>query len=181
MRILGQDRVRSLLTDPEALEHGLQEVNQEREKENGPVRERLCVVDDLIDDNRAQLDRLLDLYLSGEFPKEVLTDRRTRLEKTVLALEKERAGLVAHLEAHSLSVEQIKTIREFAAKVGKNLEAMDGDFEAMRWLIEVLDVQITLTVEDGERVVYARCIFDQESWPVSSTTRARIRQQKKTR
>ena len=162
--------VKSLLTDAGALEHGLWEVHEEREKENEPIRERLVVVDDLVGDNRAQLDRLLDLYLSGEFPKDVLTDRKSRLEKTVLALEEERAGLVAHLEARSLSVEQIETIRDFAAKIGENLEAMDGYFNGMRGLIEVLDVQVTLTVEDGEKVAYARCIFAQESWPVSTTT-----------
>lgn len=37
---------------------------------------RLGVVDDLLADNRRQLGRLLDLYLSGDSPKDVLTDRR---------------------------------------------------------------------------------------------------------
>lgn len=68
-------------------------------------------------------------------------------------------------------VEQIETIRESAAKVDENLEAMDGDFDAMRGLVEVLDVQAPLTVEHDERVAYARCILAQDSWTVSTTTR----------
>ena len=33
--------------------------------------------------------RPLDLYLSGDIPKEMLTERKTRLETTIAALEKE--------------------------------------------------------------------------------------------
>jgi len=159
-----------ILADPEALAQGLWEIHQERERENSPVRERLNVVDDLLADNRAQLDRLLDLYLLGDFPKEVLTDRRVRLEETIFALERERSGLVAHLEAQLLTIEQIRTIQSFAAKVGENLEAMDGDLAAMRALIAALDVQVTLAVEDGQKVVYVRCIVGEGSCPVSPTS-----------
>jgi len=100
--------VKSFLLDPAVLGRGLSEYQAERDRENAPIRERLKVVDDLLADNRAQLERLLDLYLSGEFPKEALTDRKIRLETTISALEKERAGLVAHLEARTLTADQIK-------------------------------------------------------------------------
>ena len=161
--------VKSFLTNPEALAQGLWQVHQEREQENLPIRERLAVVDDLLADNRTQLERLLDLYLSGDFPKDVLTDRKVRLEATIFALEKERAGLVAYLNAQLLTAEQIQTIQEFAAKVSETLGAMDGDLGAMRGLVEALDVQITLAVEDGQKVVYARCMIGEDSWLVSQT------------
>jgi hypothetical protein len=67
----------------------------ERERENAPLRERLKVTEDLLADNRTQLKRLLDLYLAGNFPKEMLVESKTRLETTMEALEKERAGLTA--------------------------------------------------------------------------------------
>jgi site-specific DNA recombinase len=165
------DWIKSFLTDPEVLAQGLRDVQQKREQENAPIRSRLAVVDDLLVDNRTQLERLLDLYLAGDFPKEMLTDRKARMEKTIQALEKEQIGLLAHLEGHLLSVEQIKTIQEFAAGVSQKLDAMDNDLDAKRRLIEMLDVQVTLTTENGEKVIYARCILGQDSWPVSSTTR----------
>ena len=56
----------------------------ERNKENEPVRTRLEVADDLLAENREQLVRLLDLSQSSEFPKEALTDRKTRFEKAIL-------------------------------------------------------------------------------------------------
>ena len=171
------DWIKSFLTDPDALAAGLQEVSQARERENAPLRDRLAVVDDLIADSQGQLERLLDLYLSGDFPKEALTDRKARLEKTISALEQERTGLVAQLETQVLSAEQIQSIQEFAAKVGENLEAMDADFDARRRIIEELDVWATLAVEDEQKVVYARCIIGCDALSiVSKSTRTAVQQ-----
>ena len=112
-----------------------------------------------------QLERLLDLYLAGVFSKEILAERKAELEATVNALEKERVGLAAHLEARVLSLEQIQTIQDFAAKVRENLAAMQDDFEMKRRLVEELDACTTLTVEDGRKVIYARCLLGEVSWP----------------
>ena len=137
------------------------------------MRARLEIVDDLLADHRKQLERLLDLYLSGEFPKDVLTDRKIRLESTIVSLERERTGLLTHLEANLLSAEQIRTLQEFAAKVGEKLGKMEDDFVARRALIEALDMQVTLMIEDGQKVVYARCILGERSLSiVSRGTRA---------
>jgi hypothetical protein len=163
--------VKSLLSDPEVLAQTLGQVQQEREQENAPIRDRLAVVDDLLAENQGQLERLLDLYLSGEFPKEVLTDRKARLEGTISALEKEQAGLVAHLETRVLSVEQIQTLQEFAAKVGKNLDAMDSDFGAKRRLMDDLDVQVTLGMKDGQKWIFASCMIGEGDCELSPTTR----------
>jgi hypothetical protein len=64
----------------------LREHHLQRKQEQAPARDRLAVVDDLLADSRAQLECLLDLYLSGDLPKEVQTDRKTRQEKMILAL-----------------------------------------------------------------------------------------------
>jgi hypothetical protein len=45
----------------------------------------------------------------------------------------------------------------------------DG-FDAKRGLLEALDVQVTLSLEGGEKVAYARCIVGEDSWPVSHST-----------
>ena len=140
------------------------------------MRARLEIVDDLLANHRKQLERLLDLYLSGEFPKDVLTDRKIRLESTIVSLERERTGLLTHLEANLLSAEQIRTLQEFAAKVGEKLDKMEDDFAARRALIEALDMQVTLMIEDEQKVVYARCILGERSLSIASKgTRARER------
>jgi hypothetical protein len=113
------------------------------------------VVESLIADYRKQLEKLLDLYLADAFPKEMLTERKTRLETTIKALEKEQAGLVAKLEAQTLTENEIRTLQEFAVKIGAGLE--QADFQARCGVIEALDIQVTLTVEDEVKVAYLHC------------------------
>jgi site-specific DNA recombinase len=151
------DWLKEKLADPDRLATGLEEYRTEQDKANEPLRARLAVVDSLIDDNQRQLEKLLDLYLAGDFPKEMLTDRKTRLETTIDALGKERAGLAASLEAVTLTGEQIQTIQDFAAEVRGGLES--ADFATRRGVIELLNVTVTLAVEDGVKVVYPRCML----------------------
>lgn len=90
--------VTGFLLSPETLEQGLADCQADLERNAAPRRRRLIVVDDLLADNHAQMGRLLDLYLFGDFPKEVLAERKTRLQATIAALEKERGNLIASLE-----------------------------------------------------------------------------------
>jgi len=162
--------IKSFLTDPGALTEGLRQEQAECEEVNRPFRERLAVTDDLLDNNRRQLERALDLYLSGDFDKDILTERKTRLENTIDALEQERASLAVQLEAHTLTDEQVTTITEFAQTVARGLEKADEDFGARRRLIEMLDVQATLTVEDGQKVAYVRCMMGKDVLSIVSTS-----------
>jgi hypothetical protein len=100
---------------------------------------------------------------------EILTERRARLEATIAALEEEQAGLLAHLKARVLSVEQLQTIQEFGTKVSEHLEAMRDDFEMKRRLVEELDVCVTRAVEDGQKVIYARCLLGGDVFLTSNT------------
>jgi hypothetical protein len=115
----------------------------------------------LIDENRGQLEKLLDLYLSGDFPKDVLTERKTHLETTLAALARERVGLASKLEANTLTTDQVQAIKRFAAEVAKGLE--EADFAAKRNIIETLDVQTTLALEEGERVIHSLCVLGQQT------------------
>lgn len=151
--------MKSYLSDPTKLAEGMAAYQSEHERETAPLRDRLTVVDKLITDNRGQLDRLLDLYLSGDFPKDALLDRKARLTDTITALEQEREGLAAQLRAQSLTEGEVQSVYDFAAEVAEGLSAADHDFETRRRIIELLDVRATLAVEEGEKVVYPRCRF----------------------
>jgi site-specific DNA recombinase len=144
-----------LLQDRERLTQGFTDYLADREIENGPIRERLDVVESLIADNRKQLGRAIDLYLSGDFPKEMLTERKMRLETTIAALEKEQAGLTDRLEARTLTEGQLQSLQEFATKIEEKLEC--ANFRIRRGVIETLDIQVTLTLEQGQQVAYIHC------------------------
>ncbi len=153
-----------LLTDREALRRGFRTYQAEREQENEPLRARLSVVDDLLAANRTQLELLLDLYLAGDFPRETLTDRKVRLEKTISALEEERAGLVARLQAGTLTEGQIQSLEDFVARVAQGLDVMEDDFDTKRRVIEALGLEATLSVEQGHKAVSARCVVGEKSY-----------------
>lgn len=160
--------VKTFLTDPVTLQAGLENYRTKQDKTNTPLRERLTVIDDLIAHNQAQLERALDLYLSGDFLKGMLIERKTRLETTIGALERERGSLAVTLEAQTLTQEQIQTIREFAAEVRETLGIADASFEARRRVIEVLNVQATLTVERNEKIVYTSCALGEAVLSIAS-------------
>jgi site-specific DNA recombinase len=151
--------VKSLLSVPERFTEGLKAYLVKLDRENAPLRERLGVVDDLLDQNRAQLQRLLDLYLVGDFPKEVLTERKSQLETTIKALLTEKDALDANLAQQSLTQEQIANMKAFAAEVAEGLAAAEDDFEARKRIVDMLRLEATLTIEDDEKVVYVRCML----------------------
>jgi hypothetical protein len=60
------------------------------EQENQALFERLSIIDEQIMDYQTQLDRLLDLYLSDESPKELCAEHKTRLEEMLSNLGNEK-------------------------------------------------------------------------------------------
>ena len=116
------------------------------------LRERLAVVEEPKAENQTQLHRLLDSYLSSDFPRAMLTDRKAFLETAIRGLERERDALSNRLASGILTDEQVRTFEEFAAKIRKGLNGADQSFEARRRIIEMLDLTATLAVEESEKV-----------------------------
>lgn len=163
--------LRALLSDPAELASGLAKLQEQQEQENSPLRDRMGVVEDLIANNRQQLARLLDLYLGGEFPKDMLVERKARLEATIQALEKEGDALASRLEARTLTPEQVMSIQRFAAEIAEGLEEAETDLEAKRRILDMLEVQVTLTIEDGKKWAWASCVLaGEERLSIESST-----------
>ena len=128
------------------------------------------MVEDLLRENREQLDRLLDLYLAGEFPKELLLDRRKRIEGTIAALEEEQVDLAAKLQQRALTDQQVESIEDFLAKVAKAFEKAEESFETRHRVVEMLDVQVELELVDDAYQIYIECHAGEESVSVASST-----------
>lgn len=162
-----------LLTNPEALEEGINLRLTQNEKESAPLRERLAIAADMLDGNNKQLARLVDLYIAGDFEKDLLTDRKKRLEESIKALEREKASILAVLERTSLTPKQIKSIYEFAERIGKGIKSAQTNPKYQRQIIEALDIRVIFAIEDGEKVLYAQCVLDTkpEKFGIPSTTK----------
>ena len=132
------------------------------------MQQRLRVVDDLLAKERQKLERLIDLYLAGDFPKDMLIDRKKRHEENIRSLEQEQADLTALLEMRTLTDAQIQGLVELAEETRQGFNAIEADFETRRRLIELLDMQATLMIEDGEKKVGAWCIIDEKILSLAS-------------
>jgi len=159
--------VKALLLDPENLARGLRERQAERAKRFEPLREALADIERRIAEQKRQLEMALDDYFQGTLLREVLAEKAEELEQRLARLEQARANLKAQLEASIITDEQIETIELFASKVALGLPHMT--FEQKRQLIDLLDVQATLAVEEGQKVVHVRCEIGEETLRIVST------------
>src|SRR5690606_816254 len=91
-------------------------------KQHHSLFDRLSIIEQQINDQQTQLAKLLDLYISGEFPKELLQERKTRLEDTLTKLKVEQAGLSEHIRKVTLSDEQRRDIVAFCNEIRPRLE-----------------------------------------------------------
>ena len=173
--------IKSLLTKPGILENGLVEYQEGREQFSAPIRERLIVLEDLWQDEKSQLDRVLDLYISGDIPRELLVDKKQRLKSTLTALEKERDELNSNLETETLSENEIQQIREFAAQIAEGLEPGNESFDGRQRVIELLDVGASLTVENDQKFIDVWCFLGRNKLPIEEPTSQNVARAKNCR
>lgn len=160
--------VKSFLLSPQKLKEGLQAFQDDREEHLVPIYKRLHVVNQLLETNRNKLARLLDLYLEGSLMKEMLVDRRSRLETTIAALDEERVELENQLNSAVLSQQEIEDIFDFAQQAAEGLCEADENFEARRRVVELLEVRAALEVEGKEKYLYLQCGLGRENLIVAS-------------
>ena len=127
-----------------------------------PVRDRLATIETLLADNIRQLERLLDLYLKEDFPRDVLIERRQRLENTIQVLTQERNTLAAQVADIALTDAQLQNLKALAAQIAEGLDEADNSFELRRGIIELLDVRVTFTIENEQRSAIVTCAFGYE-------------------
>jgi site-specific DNA recombinase len=162
--------VKSLLFDPAQLEHGLEAYREAGQIETVQIQDRLKLTDELLKDHKAQLSRLLDLYLSGQVNIEFLVDRKSRLESTIAALERERAEIAAQLEQQILTPEQMETIKRFSEQVAQDILSADENHAVRRQIIELLDVAGVLRKEEESLVLDVTCIVGSGSLGLKQNT-----------
>ncbi len=149
------------------LQKALTVTETEQGHEREILQERLESMDNLISDNKAQLDRAINLCLTGKVAQERLQEKISGLEMAIQSLDKERNLLVKQLARRELSKEQAQQIIDkFAKKVDKGLFYTEANFDTCRQLIEILNLEGTLAIEEGQKVVYIRCIFGDIVLPV---------------
>jgi hypothetical protein len=167
--------VTEFLTNPELLEQGMADYQTEQEVKNERVFERVAIIDELLADHQEQLNRILDLYLEGDFPKELLVEKKRRLEETIRALESEKLDLKDFIEKRSLTPEEYEDIQEFSRKISEGINLVSCDFETRKQVIELLDIQVVCMLDDdGNKFVNLKCILGSDQYHLSTNTHGQI-------
>jgi site-specific DNA recombinase len=167
--------ITEFLTSPLLLEQGLANIQEKQEVDCAQILERLTIIEDLLTENRRQLNRILDLYLEGGFPKDMLVEKKARLEQTIHSLENEKQNLNGFIEEKTVTPEQIQDIQEFSRMVVEGIDLASCDFEAKRHILNLLDIQVVCTVDDkGEKFVRLKCVLGSDQCGLSKGSHAHI-------
>ncbi len=158
--------VKTLLTDSAVFETGLKLYQEQQEEMLIPIRRRMVVVDDLWKDTKSQYDRVVELYVGGDIPRDILVDKKQRLETTLSALDEEKQHLSSQLDGKTLTEADLMKIRSFAKQASEELNLDEVGFQGRRRLIEMLDVHAKLYVENEEKIVEVWCILGTGEFPV---------------
>lgn len=159
----------SVLTDPEQLRMGLKAYQQEKEQNVAPLREQLTLVEEMLEGERSKLTRLLDLYLAGEFPKEMLTERKNRLETKIHALENEQLELQTAVAEQTITDDQVRLVQEFGQEIAGELETAADDIESLRYILNIINLQAWLRDEGEQRVVHVQCALSEKTLSLTRT------------
>jgi len=151
--------IKSLIMDEGELKKGLENYLTRAKENYAPLYARLETIDKLIADDTQQLERLLDLYLAGEFPKDLLSERKTRIEKNINRLNQERSELSHNIEQKALTEQEIQDLLGFARTIREELSDVESqeDQRTKHRILELLGVTVILEVKDGEKLYHASC------------------------
>ena len=170
--------IRAFLANPDKLIKGVEQYQKDQESENEPLRKRVVIIDELLEQKQEEINRLLDLYLSGEFERDMLNDHKQRLEKTIVDLGEERISLNAQMN-QTLTRKQLAALRTFSEEIAEGLSEADEDFETRRRMLDYLGVRVSLALENKVQVATVVCEFDRSRWwqiEKSAVTRTSSRQ-----
>ena len=154
--------------DEEALLESLRRQQSERHDLASPNRESLETISGLIAGKVLEREKLLDLYLTSNLPKDLLDERSGRIERTLRELEEEKQRLSALIADLELSEENIATVRELGRYIREGILAAEDDFRKRRRLIEAVRLGGELIQENGQKVLYVHCVIGEDRLLVGS-------------
>jgi len=71
---------------------------------------------------------------------------------------KEHNDLEGHIHKVTITDDQVNLIEAFCAKIREGLD--QADFNTKRHILELLDVRGKIAFENGERILYLKCLLD---------------------
>lgn len=104
--------------DENALIEALHNQQSKREELSKPQGDSLNTVNNLLAEKQIEMVKILDVYLTGDFPAEWLAERKNRIDNEIKGFKAQQRRLQTILDEEELSEERIKTILELAYMYG---------------------------------------------------------------
>jgi site-specific DNA recombinase len=150
--------VKKLLGDKNRLQRYFLDRNENNQQETSSLQYELNTITNLLRTKKGELENAIDAYITGQgLTKTILERKANELEVIIEDLEKKKDKLVDQIEQQNLSLRQIERLQTIALKVTKGIIQADNDFEAQKKIFQYLNVQATLSLLDGKKVVKATC------------------------
>ena len=143
--------VEDVLLNPEALAAGVRAMFKQTEDRQRELQSQRDTLHHQRTEIERQLDRLLDLYITGGVEIERYARREAELKQASVSLEQSIAELDARLTGLGPSEDEIEDLKQFATDLRAGFQVLD--YDEKRRILELLDVQATMTVEEGQHVL----------------------------
>jgi chromosome segregation ATPase len=99
---------------PDALSEGLNAIQKNSKEIDQSSFDQINILDKQISSTKAKSDKLIDLYLNNQLPKELLISKRDTLEDALKTIRTKRSELQSNLQSNDMTDEQILDLEEFA-------------------------------------------------------------------
>lgn len=177
--------VRGFFEDERILKQGIDDYLARQKTVTAPLLEELATIDATIKEQEDALMEKRNLYeelknRKTERVKAGLLNDMERIEATLDGLDEARGKVQGKLDAALIARQDVQAaidrVQQIRIDLGEALDLADVTFEDKRFLIERLNVQATLLVENGERIVDAHCYLDDRRLELSNTPKGHFRQ-----
>lgn len=140
--------LKEITKDPAKLTEKFAEYQRWRAERNKPIAEKIKALVALIHKHEAELTKLLDLYLTSDFPKDLLDRRQAEIRKVLDGLKAEKAATIAKLSPMGRGLADPV---ELCEKL--QILMQTDDFDKRLGVVVMLNCTAVLKVIDGERWV----------------------------
>ena len=159
--------LKSILLYPERLQKELEKFQEKQMSEFQPLLNMLKSSQEKLGELQDEKERLIKAYTSGVLGLDEIASQKTDLDKRINDLTQAIQELTVELKPKLLSKEEIQTIEDLAAQVWQGADLTDEDTETQREIFRLLQMEVTLSVEDGEQWADVSCILGQKHVPVA--------------
>lgn len=178
--------VRSFFENPQLLEQGIARYEANQESITMPLKEELKAIRTQIAEQKDALAEKQQLYedlknRKADRTKAGLLNDMEQIEAILDTLDTKGTEVEAKLRAATLTEQDVQAmidrVNQIKQEVKEGLRLADDLFKERRWLIERLNVEGTLLMEDGKKIIEARCYFGEKRIELSNTSGSLFYQQ----